>query len=497
MPPIHYMIKFLLITAFLAAFIFIITGKFLDLKIERNKVDMFRTMVNFINYLSASSPLLIKDSNGNLFKSMINETKIIVDNFNNNDWFDSNCCDLNGFNYIYSIPAIDKRNFSDVRSKKDPGINFPYFNPKSYCYQIAGFLKTNSMDSLVNICKSKDDCKLGKAELTITKTPLSEITYWLSRACTTDKLGNFKKNILLDYNDVNYIDLDDNKKEVCIYFMNGQTICKKYACDKDVIKSNVDELSDDDKKMLEPKFYHSQDYSLSASCFSVRVRLEDGKIYFDNLIDQIRPVYSWVAPSTCYGSTLANPENLGNIKWCNAYTVGRLCVCSTNLACSGALFGGVDSDTIYYKTDKAGLGNIIDCRYRYYLPGSAKPNEVSSADVNNHGYIWESFGDKSRVAECCLGTNCNSISEGYRVYSTNLLNENTINNKDVANAFNTAWCGDSSKTCLLCAPDENDPSKTKWYVCSGSSNSYPGMQEVKLGEEKYGYLCRPDGWELK
>jgi hypothetical protein len=488
------MIKFLLITAFLAAFIFIITGKFLDLKIERTKVDMFRTMVNFLNYLSASSPLLIKDSNGNLFKSMINETKIIVDNFNNNDWFDSNCCDLNGFNYIYSIPAIDKRNFSDVRSKKDPGINFPYFNPKSYCYQIAGFFKINSMDSLVNICKSKDDCKLGKVELTITKTPLSEITYWLSRACTTDKLGDFKKNILLDYNDVNYIDLDDNKKEVCIYFMNGQTICKKYACDKDVIKSNVNELSDEDKKMLEPKFYHSQDYSLSASCFSVRVRLEDGKIYFDNLIDQIRPVYSWVAPSTCYRGTHCNFDFGDIIK----PEIGRYITCGTIVETPYCDTGSVSSRTVVYHK-----GSAWDNWY-----ANLKTNEVSSAiacktdllESNPRGchvYLWEGVSNEKEVVECCLGSDCNSDNiDGIRIHSINILNSTTANSV-IADYFNKAWCGDSSKTCLLCAPDENDPSKTKWYVCSGSSNSYPGMQEVKLGEEKYGYLCKPDGWELK
>jgi len=71
--------------------------------------------------------------------------------------------------------------------------------------------------------------------------------------------------------------------------------------------------------------------------------------------------------------------------------------------------------------------------------------------------------------------------------------------EDIINNFNRVWCGDQYNQCLLCAPDKDDQSKTKWYVCTAGTESYPGVQEINLMDTitvgGKTYDCTPDGWE--
>ncbi len=549
---IHYLVIMLLVVAFAAAFIFIITGKFLDLRAERVNVDMFRAMANMLNYLSTSSPILSNDAYGNIIKSIMNISRL--ESTTNIEWYSNDCCDINGFDYVYTVSKSDKSyNFSDVRIKNgiNPAKYFPYFNQESHCYQLSNFLKVNSIDNAVKICDSNDNCEFGTSSLTMARTPLSEITYWLSRGCTTGD-QSFSKTILLDDEDVNHITLKNpvnGEGEVCMFLKNSPTICKKYSCDL----GNVQATEEEDipnKKDLEPVLYRTSNLLFGSNCFSVRVRSDgSGNINFDNLkVSKITPSYTWNVPQVCYAAKelsdiiekcqpLHDNNHYGDIAWS-----ANTCFLNGNNACRGTsgnwipFVGGnyvdVTSDVVRFKG-----GNDIDS---LYLGGWSEDDSVASAQICKrqdngnsecHGYIWESVGRDSWSAECCLGDACNSdTAYGNRIHSYGILNSNNLDTAGdktvIANNFNKAWCGAEDKNCLLCAQDKEEPSRTKWYVCSGGQNPKTmtivnpadkarldygtGIEEKQVGdrveiyrvsqtgivEKAYNdYICATEGWE--
>ena len=546
---IHYLVIMLLVVAFAAAFIFIITGKFLDLRAERVNVDMFRAMANMLNYLSTSSPILSNDAYGNIIKSIMNISRL--ESTTNIEWYSNDCCDINGFDYVYTVSKSDKSyNFSDVRIKNgiNPAKYFPYFNQESHCYQLSNFLKVNSIDNAVKICDSNDNCEFGTSSLTMARTPLSEITYWLSRACTTGD-QSFSKTILLDDEDVNHITLKtpvSGEGEVCMFLKNSPTICKKYSCDLGNVQA-TEEADIPNKKDLEPVLYRTSNLLFGSNCFSVRVRSDgDGNINFDNLkVSKITPSYTWNVPQPCISEKdpsnpipgqdcptlqpIADLNHYGDIAFSTKGTCflrGYANPCWGNVGAWVPGIGGTDidvkSDVVRYRP-----GNELD---NLYLNGNVDDDWVSSAQIckqwgdrtydgatlagstNCHGYIWESIGPDSNATECCLGDNCNSdVSSGNRMHSYGILNSNNIdtagNKITVANNFNKAWCGAEDKQCLLCAPDKKEPQNTKWYVCSGGQSASrfdvdgstygSGIQETQVGDRIEAYYMDPNTFELK
>ncbi len=501
------------ITAFVAAFIFIITGNFLDLRIERTNVDMYRAAADFMNYLSASSPLLMNDSGGNLLKSAVNFTRVDASNpkgaWDNQRWYGSGCCRLNGFDYIYSAHGLSGTgvNFSDVRTDgSDPGRYFPYFNPRSPCYQLAGLMKSNSIDSMVDLCYDRNNCTLGKEELTITKTPLSEMTYWLSRACVSGE-QNFTKLLLFDTGDVNRVELDTARNEVCVYFNAGlQKVCKSYSCTGAgaYARTQGDLTSDEVRELQSPV--------QSASCFGVIIKQENGRTYFDNIFSSLRPSYTWASPSSCSACVVS----------CSSYSNGdAISSIDTPVIpllpgkCRPSLQDDVGSDVVNYGGDQN----------NWYSRSDGGKNQVSSVSVNGHGYIWApgrltyvdpaANGYYRYSAECCSGGNCYGKTSGSRVHSTNVLSTDSIDTVDYSDErgnvvisggdkktfvdmFNSAWCGFPGKDCLLCAPDQGDSGRTKWYVCNGGKENYgpdSGVQEVEPGKNIGGYACGLYGWK--
>jgi hypothetical protein len=212
--------------------------------------------------------------------------------------------------------------------------------------------------------------------------------------------------------------------------------------------------------------------------------------------------YVFEKPEVCYYSLVTgHGVRDGDITWSEGSILERGQCVFANPDCWG-LFGGVRSDTIRY--------HVGGCSDEYYFHGDHSGYEVSAAKVNNHAYLWasgEPKSDQSWALECCFsgtGTDgCNSDSaDGQRFHANNvftLANKNQIDKngateEDVVKKFNSAWCGNKDRNCLLCHADVDDTSKSKWYVCEGSPvpEGY-GVVVVKAGEKIGSFECGYDG----
>lgn len=158
-------------------------------------------------------------------------------------------------------------------------------------------------------------------------------------------------------------------------------------------------------------------------------------------------------PEVCYGANLPDWLPGGGSKEYGDISLGGGAPSIPNILeqCNGK-----KSDVIYFH-----IGTDKDY---YFFRGSSEDTEVSSIEVENHAYIWESVGGKSSVIECCDSTPCNSDGiDGFLIHP-GILN---YSKKEDYKEFNKAWCGVENGKCLLCTIDLEDYSKTKWYVCGG------------------------------
>jgi hypothetical protein len=213
--------------------------------------------------------------------------------------------------------------------------------------------------------------------------------------------------------------------------------------------------------------------------------------------------YVFEKPEVCYYSkATTRGSRIGDITYSEGDLISKGQCTFANPDC-WSLFGGVRSNTVQY--------NIGWCYDEYYFHGDHKGYEVSAAEVKNHAYIWasgEPRPEQSWTLECCSpGNDCNSDSvDGQRFPASNvfsLANKNQIDKngaseEDVIKKFNSAWCGNKDRNCLLCHVDVNDATKTKWYVCEGSpvSEGY-GVVVVKAGEKIGSFECGYDGQWLQ
>lgn len=235
MPELEDLVNYAILIAVAVGVILFITGKFIDLSIERQLSTQSRATINLLQTIVTEAPFLMTDSQGNKLKLMIDENE-----------FESSgligCCDSVQYDYKFGIGKYDRyvaslgnivKPILDIKTNYEGSGDF---TRNDFCY--TGFaIGTKSAASVpVNICEDGNLNNCGQAIATIETTisPLSELSYWIAQACSSE--FDLSKRIPLskdDYRDGKDLKIEDGNK-VCF-----KGTCKEFSCGTGV-KGDVD-----------------------------------------------------------------------------------------------------------------------------------------------------------------------------------------------------------------------------------------------------------------
>lgn len=275
------MLTYIIVVAVVLGFVYLITGKFLDLKIERVGIEQTRAAINLLHLILTSSPGIKKDSLGEPMKLMVGSLSDL-----------ERCCSLLEYGYRMTIKNIatgdDFMSF-DFESK-DPISNFP-LDLNSYCYQ------SRAMGTITTVDMPADDCRdfrFGACEsavaiLDVARTPLSELSYLITLACTYQDFTN--KTVPIDAADAIKIEIEGSK--ICFELKNGNEVCKNFYCQdshvepRQIPKPPESSEKDENYKELEGFVELSEHVTLDgrtvdhSRCFFARVRRDGGYVYVE------------------------------------------------------------------------------------------------------------------------------------------------------------------------------------------------------------------------
>lgn len=244
------LVSYAILIAVAVAIILMVTGKFIDLSVERQTSVQSRATINLLQDIVTESPILMTDSNGNKLKLVIDKKK-----YNDNAGSLIECCDSVQYDYKFGIGEYGEDTRAGFNAKQVDGMptktNYVSgsgdFELEDPCYTEFGIGLKSSAKVPVNVCEGGlNDCKQRIASIETTDTPLSELSYWIAQACSSKFAVSKRIPLSLkDYQNEGDITVDSSKKEICLH-----NNCKKFSCDGDV---NGDRPDLADKDLFEQK----------------------------------------------------------------------------------------------------------------------------------------------------------------------------------------------------------------------------------------------------
>jgi len=224
--------------AFLIAIIVFFLDKYLDLRVIAYTADASRQATNLLHFIVTSGCTGAVEE-----KLVLNLDKLNPSHFNEERWED--CSNLE-YDYDFYVNSIDDSESYEVVKKL-------VFNFDDMCYlsyqRIKGYVEMP-----VALCNrwegGEESCKAGIANLTLMKTPLSELAFWVSQASLRIKEGHDSELIksIRVGPEVNTIDVDNDK--ICMT-VNGVKRCKLLFIEPGQFKVCIKKV--DDVEILDPK----------------------------------------------------------------------------------------------------------------------------------------------------------------------------------------------------------------------------------------------------
>lgn len=223
------MLNYAILVAVAAAVLLMITGKFIDLGIERQTSVQSRATISLLQDIVTEGPILMEDSQKNKLKLVIDRTKLAGADL-------TGCCDSVQYSYRFGVSDDSKCTEAgcEVRIPEPALKNYDGsgdFDDASFCYTGFSLGVRAAANVPVNICEGNlNKCNLGIARIETVDSPLAELSYWITQACSAE--FDFSKRIPLsesDYKGEDSITVDSAQKKVCL----GDT-CKKFYCGKSV-----------------------------------------------------------------------------------------------------------------------------------------------------------------------------------------------------------------------------------------------------------------------
>lgn len=237
MPEVQDLVNYAILVAVVAGVLLMVTGKFLDLTVERQTSTQTRATINLLQKVVSEGDFLMTNSVGEKLKLMVDKTKLAATKL-------EDCCQSLQYDYVFSVGQFEgvakSKKTIEIAAVSGPLTNYEgklEYDRDSDCYYSFGVGRRSAADVPVNICEGDvNKCEQGVAQIETENSPLSELSYWITQACNFDQ--DLSKRIPLSTKD--YISSNDVKivgDSVCF-----KGACKKFSCHEGVeVKEDVEE----------------------------------------------------------------------------------------------------------------------------------------------------------------------------------------------------------------------------------------------------------------
>jgi len=241
MVHIEDLVTYAIIAALGIAVLLLVTGKFIDLTVEKQTFTQTRSTINLLQKIVTDGPILVKDPEGNPKKLMIDKAA-----YGSGDL--SECCDSVQYDYEFDV-GMNSGKFESPSSQiyysaQSIGLKKTNVKPKvggearpystaDQCYYEFRIGNTKGAKVPVNICeKDINDnyiCSLGVAGLETKDSPLSQLSSWMTQVCSS-KFETSKRIPLAiqDYQSGHDITLEQDEKGDRFVCLDGN--CKRFEC---------------------------------------------------------------------------------------------------------------------------------------------------------------------------------------------------------------------------------------------------------------------------
>lgn len=246
------------IISFAVLFISLITGRYLDIKIEKEKYQEYGKAINLLHAIATSSDIVVKDSNNQPMKIILDRQKIIDASTKNEEL---ECCNYYDYNYFLEITDF-RTGESWVIGSPSSDLNKFFKNGKK-CEVISKDKELAAYSIPITIYNGTN-INPGMMKVRLIKTPLSNIAYYSAIACMKENYETTFNvyNLTKDSSGIKVSRNDSNEYEICILTDNNNKMCK-------IIECNIS---------IEEKYLLTNEYSENDICYPVKIVKENGKV---------------------------------------------------------------------------------------------------------------------------------------------------------------------------------------------------------------------------
>jgi len=278
--PVMSFVILLGLFAIIAAMMIMIMGRWFDLTGTKYNLITQRNAMDLIQLIVTNSPLTERDPSGKPLKLILNAT--LLDIYESNagtgtrvlsserkTWED--CCDFLDFDYNLTV--------HDLVMSKNWTIANLIFKRDSECYP-ARIMGAGDVPVAIDEDGKRNP---GVAVVTMMRTPLSDLSFWLSQAFLRASWGDYwtvfsseeSYTVIVPLDpgesstdqegikcvNISDPDINDNYKRICVKLNDDREVCKSFYYDKNIEESG--------------NFFQYKDNKMvSGQCFNVVILTE-------------------------------------------------------------------------------------------------------------------------------------------------------------------------------------------------------------------------------
>ncbi len=222
------------------------TGQYIDIKIVKEDYEEYGKAVDLMHAIATSSDIVAKNSDDQKLKLVLDKNALLTE--------ESKKREIDGYyylNYDYSL-KID-----DFKTGEMWFLGFPeealnnFIKKEKKCIEKDERILASK--SIPVIIKNVDSKNSGQLKMKLTRTPLSQLAYYISLSCMmpSSESDKFQKTVLaygLDssQDNVKITKLDEKNYDVCVKTNDLIQLCKKISCSVEIVQetytgnSNID-----------------------------------------------------------------------------------------------------------------------------------------------------------------------------------------------------------------------------------------------------------------
>ncbi len=266
--PVNFIILFAMF-AMGAAILLLMIGRWVDITGIKYKFETQRNAMNLLQLLVSNSPVVKTDPANVPLKLVLDAEKLSeyqadagigteTPSPQRDTW--EKCCDFLDFDYNFTV-----RNLVTGENRT---IGNLIFNTLSDCYP----QRVKSVADIPVVIDEDGRRDYGVAEIEMIRTPLSELSFWLSQAfvrASWDKYwevyaGEEKYFVKIPLDPeikcVGILPVDNNYMRVCVYLTDDRYACKMFVIDNDIVVNG--------------RFQQDWNHKTTGDCFDVLITVE-------------------------------------------------------------------------------------------------------------------------------------------------------------------------------------------------------------------------------